>query len=113
MLCGIHDSHPVEYIIDEEKEPILLRQNDRHVLLKTVNRFKLGRLEFKLVYEHTEDEARITYTEHRNIFFQAGGLLPPHPRLGTHFSEHSYSLLQSWKFLSNCLFSRLEIEDLE
>ena len=54
MLCGIHDAHPVEHIVNEQKAPINLRAGQRHDLLDKVNRFKLGKLELRLMYEHTE-----------------------------------------------------------
>ena len=79
MLCGIHDSHPVTYFLDDRKEPILLRKNEKYVLLNTVNRFQLGRLEFKLVFEDLDDEGYSEFLAARNKIFEMAGLEPPSP----------------------------------
>ena len=41
MLCGIHDLHPVPYFLDDRRESVLLRKNEKHVLLNAFNRFKV------------------------------------------------------------------------
>ena len=79
MLCGIHDSHPVTYFLDDRREPVLLRKNEKHVLLNTVNRFQLGRLEFKLVFENLDDEGYDEFLTARNKIFEIAGLEPPSP----------------------------------
>ena len=89
MLCGVHDSYPVEYFSVSGKEPIMLRQNEKDVLLHTVNKFKLGCLEFQLVFENLkgDDYARFVRGRNSNITV-ASGLLPPHKRL--HAVPQSY-----------------------
>lgn len=88
MLCGIHNEHPVHYFLDDETEPIELLANEEHYLLKTVNRFKLGRLEFRLVYEHIDGQGYTDYVRIRNTMFEADGLSLPHPRLRAVPSKH-------------------------
>ena len=78
MLCGLHDAHPIEYFSDNKKRPLTLRANDKHVLTNEVNRFKLGRLDFKLVYENTEEQEHDEYIRARNRVIKALGHPTPH-----------------------------------
>lgn len=80
MLCGVHKDKPVEYLLEESYEPILLHAGEKHVLFKAINRFKVGRLEFHLIFEnHNNDES--AFTKIRDRVFTAAGLMTPHPSL--------------------------------
>ena len=76
MLCGLHDSHPVRY--RSKTGPMSLGANEKHVLTNQENFFKLGRLEFNLVYENKDGEAHDQYIQIRNRTLQATGRTPPH-----------------------------------
>lgn len=78
MLCGISDSHPVEYIVNEQKEPIVLGAGQKHVLLDKVNRFKLGKLEFRLIYEDMDSQGYTDYVQARDRIIEGIGLSAPH-----------------------------------
>ena len=81
MLVGLSDTHPVEYLLDCRRVPLLLRHNEKHVLHQKVNRFSMGKLSFKLVYDDLDDAALADYTWVRNKFFESHGRRVPHPYL--------------------------------
>ena len=74
MLCGIHDPYSVAYFLDDRRDFILPRKNEKHVLLNPVNTLKLSRLEFKLVFEDLENEDYIDFLTTRNKNFKMAGL---------------------------------------
>lgn len=56
MLCGIHDEFPVFYFLNDDDDSIKLMTFDKYYLMKKFNRFKLGNLEFKLIYGSAEEK---------------------------------------------------------
>ena len=78
MLVGLSDSYPVEFLLDCKRAPLLLRHNQKHVLHQKVNRFALGKLVFKLVYEDFDDQGSLDrYTNVRNEWFENLGWRAP------------------------------------
>ena len=81
MIVGFSDSHPVEYLLDCRRAPLLLRHNEKHVLHQKVNRFSMGKLLFKLVYEDLDDAGLAEYTRVRNKSFERLGRQIPHAHI--------------------------------
>lgn len=92
MLVGLSDSHPVEYLLDFRQVPLLLRHNERHVLHQEVNRFSLGKLLFKLVYENLDDLRLAEYTRVRNEFFKKLGRRIPHAHINVVPQKQSHMI---------------------
>ena len=84
MLVGLSESHPVEYLVDYHRSPILLWHGEKHVLHQRVNRFALGKLCYRIVYEEFTDKAKMEdYLRNRDADFLALGRPVPHPYLYT------------------------------
>ena len=79
MLSGLDDAHPVEYYL--ENNCLRLGSREKHVLYQQINRFKLGKLEFDLVYENLTDQQYSDYITVRNKIFTYAGYGTPHSRL--------------------------------
>ncbi|KAL8832829.1 MAG: hypothetical protein Q9191_000013 [Dirinaria sp. TL-2023a] len=92
MLVGLSDSRPVEYLLDFKRCPLLLRHNEKHVLHQKVNRFSLGKLLFKLVYEDLDDAGLAEYTRVRNNFFKTLGRRIPHAHIHVVPQKHFHMI---------------------
>ena len=82
MLCEIHNSYSIEYFFISKKKLISFRLNENHVLLNTINDFKLDRLKFQLKFEIFEKKIYDNYINTRNnIFMKVLNLMSFYTRL--------------------------------
>ena len=90
MLVGLSDDFPVEYELENAVRHLRLGQ--KHVLYQSVNRFSLGSLQFKLVYDNQSKLEHNNFTYQRNQYFKKHGLRPPHQKISA-IPRRSHSLI--------------------
>lgn len=79
MLMGVNKIHPVRYELNNET--LELRDGDKHVLYQQTNRFSLGTLDFKLVFENQTPADFAMFVGFRNDHLRRFQLRLPHPRI--------------------------------
>ena len=90
MLVGLSNEHPVEYELENAVTHLYLGQ--KHILYQSVNRFSLGCLQFKLVYENQGKLEHERYSYQRDQYLKKHGLKVPHQRISA-IPRRSHSLI--------------------
>lgn len=79
MIEGTNDLHPVQYLLDGEF--VQLGAGERHSLWQSVNRFALGKVEFRLTYAQSGQAVMEKLRQARDRVFEGRGLPAPHTLL--------------------------------
>ncbi|KAL9608564.1 MAG: hypothetical protein Q9167_006610 [Letrouitia subvulpina] len=81
MLVGVEDLRPIQYKVHDSSHPVLLSQEQKHVLYQKINNFRLGNLNYSFVYEEMKREEYAEFVAYRNKIFENLGHKFPHPAI--------------------------------
>ena len=79
MLGGIHDEHPVGYVLDNQIKQ--LGNGQWHTLWQTKNRFFIGDLECTITFPDLTEAQLDDFRRVRDMIFESDGLPAPDKRL--------------------------------
>ena len=79
MLGGIHDDHPVGYVLDNQIKK--LGNGQWHALWQTKNRFFVGDLECTITFPDLTEVQLDEFRRTRDMVFESSGLPTPDKRL--------------------------------
>ncbi|KAL8692020.1 MAG: hypothetical protein Q9224_004045, partial [Gallowayella concinna] len=87
MLLAVQEGRPIYYQAHDTREPIRIDAGNSYVLYQRINAFRLGNLQYTLVFSDIPKEHYSAFLTKRNAMMQACGLSAPHPSISPVWRE--------------------------